>query len=183
MKIFISQAADILLGGGVVACPTEGVYGLSCMPDDQRALSRLLLIKRREPSRGLILIAANRAQLDGWIDPQGKRIPDPDPSHPTTWIVKAAPGVSPLVRGDRDSLAVRITTNPVACELCEAVGSPIVSTSANVSGEPPARNRFVLRRKFRGRADYVVPGDCGPAKGPSEIRDLHTGEVIRPRKS
>lgn len=181
MKISIARAADALLGGGVVVCPTEGVFGLSCMPDDPQALLRVLAIKGRDPAKGLILIAATLAQLDGWIATEGKNIPDPDPANPTTWLVPATAATSPLLRGTHASLAVRLTTNPRAYALCEAVDSPIVSTSANLAGENPARNRFVLRRKFAACVDYIVPGDCGPATGPSEIRDLQTGKVLRPR--
>ena len=179
MKLNINHAADVLLGGGIITCPTEGVYGLSCMPDDTDALARLLRLKRRDPSKGLILIAANGAQFEGWIDLGGKKLPAPDTAQPTTWIVTATPRVSPLVRGDNPGLAVRITTNPVACAICEAVDSPIVSTSANIAGQPVARNSYVLRRLFSGRVDYIVPGDCGPASGPSEIRDFRTNSILR----
>ena len=85
-----------------------------------------------------------------------------------------------MLRGEHASLAVRITSNPVAKALCLAAESPLVSTSANLSGKPTARNRFVLRRQFANVVDYVVPGDCGPASGPSEIRDFVSGQVLRP---
>lgn len=180
MKLFIARAADILLGGGVVTMPTDGVFGLSCMPDDPDAILRLLAIKRRDPSKGLILIGSSRQQFAAWLDPSVPSIPESDPAQPITWLVKAAVGVSPLLRGRHPSLAVRITQNPIALALCNTVSSPLVSTSANLAGETTARNRFVLRRKFAGCVDYIVPGDCGPASGPSEIRKLQTGEVIRP---
>jgi len=180
MKLFIARAADILLGGGVVTTPTDGVYGLSCMPDDAEAILTLLAIKQRDPSKGLILIGSSREQFTPWLDANAPAIPHPDPAHPTTWLVRTATGVSPLLRGRHQTLAVRITLNPVARALCDAVDSPLVSTSANLAGETTARNRFVLRRKFAGCVDYIVPGDCGPASGPSEIRELQTGKVIRP---
>ena len=179
MKLFISRAADVLLGGGVITCPTEGVFGLSCMPNDADAINRLLAIKQREPTKGLILIAASKEQLRDWIAISPQHIPDPDPQQPITWIVKAATHVSPLVRGNHDGIAVRITSNPIARALCEAVESPLISTSANVAGESIASNQIVLRRKFAGSVDYVVPGDCGPAAGPSEIRDLASGKQLR----
>jgi L-threonylcarbamoyladenylate synthase len=179
MKLFISRAAEVLLGGGVITCPTEGVFGLSCMPNDADAIHRLLAIKQREPAKGLILIAASSEQLRDWIAISPQDIPDPDPQQPITWIVKAAAHVSPLVRGDHDGIAVRITSNPIARALCEAVESPLVSTSANVAGEPVTSSQIVLRRKFAGSVDYVVPGDCGPAAGPSEIRDLTSGKQLR----
>lgn len=179
--MFIARAADVLLEGGVIAYPTEGVFGLGCLPDDASAVLRILRIKRRDPAMGLILIASNRQQLEDWISlPDDVAIPDPDPSRPVTWIVPPGPLAGPLIRGKHAGLAVRLASNPIAAAICDAVDSPIVSTSANVSGKPTARNRFVLRRQFAGRVDFIVPGDCGPASGPSEIRDILTGNVLRP---
>ncbi|MDH3338344.1 MAG: Sua5/YciO/YrdC/YwlC family protein [Gammaproteobacteria bacterium] len=180
MKLSITRAADTLLRGGIIAYPTEGVFGLGCMPDDVAALLRLLALKRRDPRKGLILIASDRSQLDAWIDPDASRIPDPDPAHPTTWIAPAQSHVSSLVTGDHASLAARLTSNPVAAAICAAVESPVVSTSANLAGERVVRNRIVLRRKFGACVDYIVPGDCGPSFGASEIRNLTTGKIIRP---
>jgi L-threonylcarbamoyladenylate synthase len=176
--VHITHAADVLLGGGVIAYPTEGVYGLGCMPDDAAAIARLLRIKQRDPAKGLILIAAHAEQFAGWIE--GEALPAPRPQQPITWIVAPGPRVSPLVRGDNAGLAVRITTNPVAAAICERVASPIISTSANISNHPTARNRYVLQRQFRTLVDYIVPGDCGPASGPSEIRDRQSGKILRP---
>jgi L-threonylcarbamoyladenylate synthase len=179
--IAATQATDVLLGGGIIAYPTEGVFGLGCLPDDIDAVARILRIKQRSPAKGLILIAARPDQFDDWIDPAAcGTLPDPDPQQPVTWIVPPAPRVPAIVTGDNPGLAVRITTNPTAAAICEDVDMPIVSTSANVSGRPVARNRFVLRRNFGGLVDFVVPGECGPASGPSEIRDLETGKVLRP---
>ena len=178
----VSIAADVLLRGGVIAYPTEGVFGLGCLPDDESAIQRLLDIKRRDAAKGLILIAANAGQFEGWIDlPENAALPDPDPTHPVTWIVPPGPRVTPLLRGTHTNLAVRITTNPTAAALCLAVDSPLVSTSANLSGKPTARNRNILQRQFGSVVDYVVPGDCGPASGPSDIRDFKTGTILRPR--
>lgn len=182
--IATTRAADVLLRGGVIAYPTEGVYGLGCLPDDDAAVGRVVAIKQRDAAKGLILIAANAVQLEGWADlPAGKSLPDPDPRHPVTWIVPRGPRVTPLLCGEHATIAVRLTTNRTARALCEIVDSPLVSTSANLSGRPTARNRYVLRRQFAGVVDYVVPGDCGPASGPSEIRDFVSGRVLRPRTS
>lgn len=181
--MFISRAADALLGGGVVTCPTEGVYGLSCIPDDPQAVLRLLRIKGRDAAKGLILIAAHKSQLRDWIAASVNDIPDPDPAQPITWIVTAAAGVPSYIRGAHPGLAVRLTTNSIARALCDAVDSPLVSTSANFARESPVRKQFVLRRKFAACVDYIVPGECGPAAGPSEIRELLTGEILRPRHS
>lgn len=180
--MFVARAAEILLSGGIIAYPTEGVFGLGCLPDDIDAMQRLLHLKQRDATKGFILIAANMNQLQGWVSfPDGRSLARPDPAHPVTWVVPPGPGAHRIIRGGYESLAVRLTTNPVAAAICNAVNSPIVSTSANLSGKPTARNRIVLRRQFAQRVDYIVPGDCGPASGPSEIRDLVSGKVLRPR--
>jgi len=177
----LKTAAEVLFRGGVIAYPTEGVFGLGCLPDDESAVARVLRLKERDAAKGLILIAADADQLQGWVTlPDVASLPAPDPQHPVTWIVPPGPLAGPAIRGVHAGIAVRLTTNPVARALCEAVDSPLVSTSANISGKPTARNRYVLRRQFAHRVDFIVPGDCGPASGPSEIRDIVTGKVLRP---
>lgn len=166
--------------GGVVAYPTEGVFGLGCLPDDFEAVSRILAIKQRDPAMGLVLIASHIEQLEGWIDASGK-LPGlkSNGGRPVTWVVAATDDVPYWIRGRHSGIAVRITTHPVASALCDAADSALVSTSANRHGRPPARNALVLRRRFGALVDYIVPGECGPATGPSEIRDLASGKVLR----
>lgn len=175
----IQRGGRILRSGGVVAYPTEGVFGLGCIPDDADAVIRILSIKRRSPALGLVLIASSIEQLDGWAEvPDGVSL-ESSLDRPVTWIVPATTSVPYWIKGEHQGLAVRITSHPVASALCDAADSPLVSTSANVAGSPPARSPFVLRRRFRGLVDYIVPGPCGPAAGASEIRDLSSGMVIR----
>lgn len=181
MRPALIHAADALLAGGVIAYPTEGVFGLGCMPDDQRALIRLLSIKGRSPSKGLILIAADATMFEDWVDASDlERLPAAEPSRPITWIARPGPRVGSLLRGEHPGIAVRLTGNRTAADVTRAVDSPITSTSANVSTRPVVRNQFQLRRTFGRRVDYIVPGDCGPATGPSEIRVLETGKTLRP---
>lgn len=178
----VRRAVHVLRSGGVVAYPTEGVFGLGCLPSDSLAIRRLLNIKHRDPAKGLILIAADTDHLEDWIDlPRGTGLPAPAADRPTTWIVPARSCVSRLVRGVHESVAVRLTTNPIAHALCKALSAPLVSTSANTSGRPVARNRFLLQQQFGALVDYIVPGACGPASGPSEIRVFETGLVLRPK--
>lgn len=179
MNEFISQAARILLDGGVITCPTEGVFGLSCMPDNPAAVRRLLEIKQRDPAKGLILIAASKQQLRDWVAVAPEDIPDPQAERPVTWIVPAAATVSELVRGEHSGIAVRLTSNPTAHALCVAVDSPLVSTSANLAGEATVEDSEALHRTFGGSVDYVLPGECGPATGPSEIINLQSGKKLR----
>lgn len=177
---YLRRATRVLGGGGVIAYPTEGVFGLGCLPDEFQAVRRVLAIKGRDPARGLVLIAADIAQLDGWVElPEGSSDLRSSGSRPVTWIVPAAAHVPYWIRGDNSGLAVRVTSHRVAGALCDAADSPLVSTSANLHGRPPARNRFVLRRRFGALVDYIVPGECGPASGPSEIRDLASDRILR----
>jgi len=173
----IQKAARIINAGGVVAYPTEGVFGLGCLPDDPHAVARILQIKQRDPAQGLILIASRQAQLSPWIE--GNYPLQSDSDHPITWIVPATSAVPSWISGMHDGVAVRITSHPVAAALCDSCGSALVSTSANLSGRPPIRNRHILRRQLRDLVDFIVPGDCGAASGTSEIRDLRSGELVR----
>lgn len=176
----LRKAARVVRAGGVVAYPTEGVFGLGCLPGDEAAVLRILEIKRRGPSAGLVLIAADSAQLEPFIRMPAGGVPVSDVDRPVSWIVAAQDAAPPWIRGRHPGVAVRVTAHPMARALCAAAGSALVSTSANVSGRPPARNAHVLRREFGHLVDCIVPGRCGPARGPSEIRDLASGEVLRP---
>jgi L-threonylcarbamoyladenylate synthase len=177
----LKRAGRIIRSGGIAAYPTEGVYGLGCLPQAAHAVEQILLIKNRDAARGLILIASDADQLSDWvadgIDIESLRS---SPERPVTWIVPAAESVPWLVRGDNKGIAVRVTDHLVAAALCRAAGSALVSTSANISGRRPARNTYVLRRTFGALVDCIVPGRCGPAGGASEIRDLVSGKVVRP---
>jgi len=176
----IRRAGRILRAGGVVAYPTEGVFGLGCLPDDMDAVARILRIKRRDPDMGLLLIASCVEQLAPWVD-----LPAPTPKleswpdRPITWIVPASAALPYWIQGRHSGVGVRITAHETAAALCDAAGSALVSTSANFSGKPATRNPYVLRRRFRERVDCIVPGACGPASGPSEIRVLGSDRVVR----
>ncbi len=177
----INRAGRILRRGGVVAYPTEGVFGLGCLPDDAEAVERILAIKGRAATKGLIVIASRISQLRDWINLPNAASELSTPSdQAVTWIVPPAEYLPYWICGEHDGIAVRITSHPVAAALCDAADSALISTSANLSGHPPARSRHVLRRCFHGLVDYIVPGQCGPANKPTEIRVLTTGEVLRP---
>ena len=177
----LRQATRVLESGGVIAYPTEGVFGLGCLADDLAAVSRILKIKSRDPAMGLVIIVSSPEQIAEWVDlPIGSLSLQSSDERPVTWIVPATDKAPQWIRGEHAGMAVRQTTHPIANALCAAVDAPLVSTSANISGHPPARNSFVLRRIFGSLVDYIVPGECGPAVNPSEIRDIKTGKVLRP---
>ena len=178
----IARGARILRGGGVIAYPNESVYGLGCLPDNAPALDRILALKGRPQSMGVILIAAEWAQFGGWAGelaalPKARELLA---SRGVTWIVAAGPRAPDRITGARPTIAVRRSLHPLACALSEAVNSPLVSTSCNPHGSPPARSAKAARGYFGDGIDWVLDGECGPLKGPTEIRDAATGEVLRP---
>ncbi|MGB3611799.1 MAG: Sua5/YciO/YrdC/YwlC family protein [Cellvibrio sp.] len=179
----IRHAAHVMRLGGVIAYPTEAVWGLGCNPFDRQAVEFLLSLKQRPMHKGLILIAADIHQLEPFIhhldDLQRQRLKNSWPG-PVTWLVPRNAFAPFWVTGDSPSIALRVTDHPLAAGLCRAFGAPIVSTSANPQGRPPARDTLTLRRYFGGQLDVIAPGKVGRREKPSEIRDLLTGEIRRP---
>ncbi len=178
----ISQAARCICGGGIVAYPTEAVFGLGCDPANPYAVIQLLELKQRHVEKGLILVAASIQQLRPWIAPLPRRLSrrlDESWPGPHTWLVPAAVHCPSWLTGDHDTLAVRVSAHPVVQQLCNTVGGAIVSTSANRKGRNPARSRLEIRLRFATGIDYCLPGALGGLKQPTRIRDLQTGRVIR----
>jgi L-threonylcarbamoyladenylate synthase len=176
----IRQAAIVVRSGGVVAYPTEGVYGLGCDPGDGDAVARILEMKRRPASAGLILIAVDARQLHGWIAPgaeERRRIAEG--ADGITWVVTATRDTPDWITGGRATVAVRVTRHPVAAALCAAAHTPLVSTSANRRGCPPALTALAARRTFGTDIDCVLAGPTGGRGRPSEIRDARTGATLR----
>ena len=186
MNLFhLKHAARILRNGGVIAHATEGVFGLGCDPFNAQAFGRLLELKGRRIGKGVILIGAAFEQLRGLTLPLPADIMREVQSSwpgPHTWLLPARPAVPRWLTGEHRTVAVRVTSHPQAAALCSLFGAPLVSTSANYSGRPPARTRFGLGRALRNRLDYVLPGCVGGATGPSEVRDALTGAVVRPAR-
>lgn len=181
-RLPVLRAAYRVRQGGIIAYPTEAVFGLGCDPRNESAVRRLLAIKRRPATKGVILIAADLEQLKPFIDPLDPqslaRLQATWPG-PVTWLVPARYKAPTWLRGGHPTLAVRVTAHPVASALCRACGTPLVSTSANLSGQPPARSAEQVRRQLGRLLDYIVPGETGGAARPTEIRDLKSKRVVR----
>lgn len=179
----IRRCAAHLQAGGVVAYPTEAVYGLGCDPADGHAVAALLTLKRRDPDKGLILIASRVAHLHPWLAdaPIPQAVLDSWPG-PNTWLLPSDPLTPAWITGGRSKVAVRVTAHPVAAALCEAFGGAIVSTSANRDGQPPARSATQVRARFGAEATDladILPGPVARGARPTAIRDAESGEVIR----
>ncbi|MCG8394867.1 MAG: threonylcarbamoyl-AMP synthase [Pseudomonadales bacterium] len=181
MNQHLVSAAQIIQAGGVVAYPTESVYGLGCDPFNEEAVMRLLAIKQRPVDKGMILIGADLVQLAPWLELRGDQYQQLEQQWPAplTYLVEAKATVPSWVRGRHAKVAVRVPDHPLARALCRRVGHPIISTSANLSGRPSARNRFQVARQLGDQLDFIVSGVCDRASKPSTIIDLESGRTLR----
>lgn len=178
----LRQATRVIQQGGIIAYPTEGVYGLGCDPFNADAVLRLLALKGRPVEKGLILIASDISQLLPFMAPL-----TPDQQHcleaswpgPVTWLVPTRPETPVWLKGQHDTIALRVTSHPIAAALCRSVGHALVSTSANPSDRPPAKNTLTVRRYFKASLDLIMTGKLGQSDRPTTIRDLKTGQVLR----
>lgn len=178
----IAHAVAALHRGGVIAYPTEAVWGLGCDPDNGEALAGLLRLKQRDPAKGVILVAASIAQFAPWLEGLPLELHAPLVASwpgPNTWLVPDNGRSHGLVRGAHDRVALRVSAHPLVVGLCEAFGGPIVSTSANIASEPPAMSAEEVRGVFGDGLDAIVEGELGGLERPSTIRDLVTGQLMR----
>jgi L-threonylcarbamoyladenylate synthase len=178
-------AAQIIAAGGVLAYPTEAVWGLGCDPFNQNAVQRILTIKGRDMSKGLILIGSKPAHFGRLLrslppDQQACLTRSQASDRAITWLVEDEQQLVPCwVKGQHTSVAIRLTAHPICAALCEAFGGALVSTSANPAGMPSALNRLKVQRYFADRLDYVLSGSLGCAARASQIIDLKTREILR----
>lgn len=178
----LRRYAALLDAGGVIAYPTEAVYGLGCDPRRHDVVTRLLDLKGRSVRKGLILISSDIAGLSAYMAPIDEQIAIRMTASwpgPVTWILPAAAGVPAWLTGDHRTIALRVTAHPIASALCRAFGRALVSTSANRSGGVPARTALRTRLLFGSRLDAVVPGKVGGLDRPTRIIDARSGAVLR----
>lgn len=178
----IAAACQAVQQGKVIAYPTEAVFGLGCDPTNLDAVQRILTLKQRPAHKGLILIAADLQQLAPWLLPlESSLLQQVLATWPgaVTWLLPVRPEVSSLIRGEHDTLAVRVTAHPVCRELCQCLGQPLISTSANLNGQEPARNVAEVIQQFDQQLGFVLDAPLGGQAQPTQIRDGRTGEVIR----
>ncbi|MGV3344547.1 L-threonylcarbamoyladenylate synthase type 1 TsaC [Enterobacteriaceae bacterium LUAb1] len=174
---------EILQQQGVIAYPTEAVFGLGCDPDSEQAVRQLLTLKQRPIEKGLILIAADYQQLlpyvaDEQLTPTQRHRMNLCWPGAVSWVLPARSLTPKWLTGRFNSLAVRVSSHPDVRLLCQTFGKPLVSTSANLTGQPPCRTYDEVLAQF-GHDFPVYPGETSGRKNPSEIRDIITGELFR----
>ncbi|GLQ98312.1 L-threonylcarbamoyladenylate synthase [Dyella mobilis] len=180
----LDQAASALHAGGVLAYPTEAVFGLGCDPHNRQAFERIFALKQRPATQGVLLIAADFADVERYVDlpkvPRGvlAQVQASWPG-PFTWIFPRSAEVPEWVAGAHAGIALRVSAHAPAIALCRAFGGALVSTSANPHGQPPARDLATLDEYFGAALDGAVDAPLGGASQPTTIRDALTGAIIR----
>ncbi|HSB95881.1 MAG TPA: Sua5/YciO/YrdC/YwlC family protein [Spongiibacteraceae bacterium] len=178
----IQQAVLALRGGGVIAYPAEGVWGLGCDPENPAAVLHLLELKQRAMAKGLLLVAADIEQLEPYLtllDSEQHQVLRNSWPAPLTWLVPNNGAAADWICGSSSQVALRVSPHPVIVAVSRAFGGPLVSTSANPSGRPAALSALRVRRYFGDRLDFILNGELGGQRGPTPIRDLITGKFVR----
>lgn len=182
--LWLPRAVTVLRRGGVIAYPTEGVWGLGCDPFNRNAVERVLALKGRSERKGLILLATDIDQFAPWLSgltlQQRKTLAESWPAA-LTWLVPDNGYSPPWLTGCHASIALRVSAHPLARELARMFGGPVVSTSANPQGRLAAISQLRARIYFGNRVDFYLPGQVLHPRQASEIRDLASGRVIRAR--
>ncbi|MCB5161215.1 L-threonylcarbamoyladenylate synthase [Marinomonas algarum] len=178
----VTQLADIIRQGGVVAYPTEAVWGLGCDPFNHAAVERILKIKDRPESKGLILVAGAEQHLTPWLTSldkeAAKRLVSIN-TIPTSWVVPDTSTTPAWVRGAHHSVAIRLSQHQPVQALCQAFGGVLVSTSANPAGLAPALSAQAVADYFGDKIDAIFDAPLGQASQPSQVKDILTGQLFR----
>lgn len=164
--------------GGIVALPTEGVWGFSCRFDQQHTVQRLFRIKRRSPAKGLILLVKSFEQLAFWYACEILKRAQFETGRPSTWVIPVTSKCPRILTGGRATLAVRRVLMPSLIKVIDQCG-PIVSTSANLSGRVALMSRREIVLRFGHYLDAIAYGRTQGYKKSSTIRMMETGEILR----
>jgi len=172
----------IIQSGGIIAYPTEAVYGLGGDPFNFQTVQRIQQLKGRSPNQRFILIASDWEQIEPLIGALDESLLKPVRTSwpgPVTWVFPAASSIPSWLVSPQNTIALRITNHPIARNLCETAQTPILSTSANISGQPPCRSYEETLKIFAGKVDRVIEGPTGGHLKPTPIYDVLTGKCLR----
>lgn len=177
-------AAKCIKNGEVIAYPTEYCFGLGCDITKQDAVEKILALKQRDVSKGLIIIADSIEKLLPFIEVSEAEIEKMNASWPAplTWIVKKSDALPAWISGDFDTIAIRIPDQALARAICASANMAIVSTSCNPSGLDAAQDAAQAKAYFGEQVDYIVQSEVsmpGSLDKASTIRELSTNKIIR----
>lgn len=161
------KAAEVVRRGGVILYPTDTVWGIGCDASNPEAVDRVFHIKHRPDHKAMIVMLPDVAQIERYVD----EVPEVAlelldvTDRPTTIVYDGARGLAPALVGEDGSVGIRVTTEQFSRMLCRAAKKPLVSTSANVSGQPAARSFAEIPQEILDAVDYVVGVRRGEAAG------------------
>jgi len=171
----IAIAAQLLQKGGVIAYPTETVYGIGCSAFNAEAVNRIYRLKNRDPSKALILIAADIIQISELVETipeQAEKLIESFWPGPLTLVFKASSRLQEFAFRKSKTIAVRIPDCAICLALLKSCGFPLVSTSANLSGEPEATTAKEVADTFGDQLDMIIDGGRTPSRAPSTVVDI-----------
>ncbi len=176
----IRHAAHIIKQGGIIAYPTDTIYGLGCDPYNQAAVEKINAIKQRPLNKQFILLAADIDQIQPLIQIEKTQENNlTQNTRPTSWIVKASPAAPEWLVGDTKTLCIRISKHDEVQRLCNALGHAIISTSANLSGKKPATNALELHQYFHHKIDKILIANKKQSSKSSTIIRLCDNKILR----
>jgi L-threonylcarbamoyladenylate synthase len=178
----LSEAVAVLKSGGVIAYPTESCFGLGCDPMNRQAVERILAIKNRAVTQGVILIASDIDQVNQYAELESAPLLESILASwpgPNTWLLAKRDAVPGWLSGEHTTIAMRVTAHQTSRRLCESYAAAIVSTSANRHGRPALTDIDSLRFEMGSELDYIVDASIGSDPAPSLIRDATTGQQLR----
>jgi L-threonylcarbamoyladenylate synthase len=176
----VKDAIGVLNEGGVIAHPTEAVFGIAARGECLSAVERVSRIKARPSGKNYIVLMSELSQAEDWVfvdTPYEKQIKQSWPG-PVTWVLPAKDAAPNWLRDGEGRIAVRVTAHDLSAALCRSCG-PIISTSANCSGDEPLRNISDVVQVFGGKVDFFLEGKLGGAGRPSLIYDGLNGQLLR----
>ena len=178
----IDTACNVIRSGGIIAYPTESVFGLGCNPFNKSAVLKLLKLKKRPVEKGLIVIASHIQQVLPLISPKQPndlaRALKTWPGH-YTWIFPKSKRVPDWVSGDFETIAVRVSKHPTVKKLCDALNEPLISTSANITNEPLLNSIKDIKNCFSDKIGVYIDEPVGTELHASSIIDAHTNTIVR----
>ena len=177
----INQAAEIVKNGGLIAYPTETVYGLGADPYNAEAVQKIFIAKGRAEDKGIILLIRgvdDLSMLVRAVSPTAQMLIEAFWPGPLTLVFRANPDLSSALLGGRDTIALRHSSSPIATRLLTALGGPLTSTSANRSTESPGRSASEVENALGEHLDLILDGGPSDSALPSTLVDVSTDRAI-----
>ncbi len=169
----IEKAVEVLKNGGTLLYPTDTVWGIGCDATNEEAVAKVYQIKQRPDHKALITLVADVEQLEQYVGPIPAVVkPLLGEERPTTIIYPKAEGLASNLVGADGSAAIRIPKSAFCVALIKALGHALVSTSANISGEPTALHYDDISLDIKGAVDHIIPLELSDACSDKSSRIL-----------